>query len=102
MAFEKAKQLWDLQKRARAIQKELRDTEVEASSADGRVTVVFNGEMHLKSISVDPSLAAEGQKHVLEEAVKNTVTQALARAQAIAAEKSKELMGNMGMNIPGM
>ncbi len=102
MAFEKAKQLWDLQKKARAIQKELRDTEVEASSADGRVTVVFNGEMHLKSIAIDPSLTADGKSRELEEAVKNTVTQALARAQAIAAQKSKELMGNMGMNIPGM
>lgn len=100
--FDKAKQLWDLQKKARAVQKELKETEVEASSNDGRVTIVFNGEMHVLKVQIDESLAAPGERHNLEEMVKNTAAQALSRAQAIAAEKSKQLMGDLGMNLPGM
>jgi len=37
--FDKAKQLYSLQKKARAIQKDLKETEVEAKAADGEVMV---------------------------------------------------------------
>lgn len=98
--FSKAKELYDLQKKARKIQKELKDTEIEAKSADGWVTVVFNGEQHLVDIDIaDEALKVENKKE-LEKDLKNTISQAISRAQAHAAEMMREIAGNL--NLPGM
>jgi len=98
--FSKAKQLYDLQKKARQIQKELKDTEIEAKSSDGWVTVVFNGEQHMTDIEISDEAFESGNKKELEKDIKNTVSQAVARAQAHAAERMKEIAGNL--NIPGL
>jgi len=98
--FGKIKDVYELQKKARAIQKELKDVEVEASSNDGWVTVVFNGEQHLTEINISEEALAPGNKRLLEKDLKNTISQAISRAQAVAAEKMKDIAGGMG--IPGL
>lgn len=98
--FSKMKDLYALQKKARAIQKELKDTEIEAKSSNGWVTVVFNGEQHLVSIDIAEEALHPENKRALEKELKNTVTQAISRAQAHAAEMMKEIAG--GLNIPGL
>jgi len=98
--FSKARELYDLQKKARKIQKELKDTEIEAKSNDGWVTVVFNGEQHLTDIDIKEEALKADNKRELEKDLKNTISQAIARAQAHAAEKMKEIAGNL--NIPGL
>lgn len=100
MDFSKAKELYDLQKKARKLQKELKDTEIEAKSSDGWVTVVFNGEQHMTEIHIEDEAFASENKRELEKDIKNTVSQAIARAQVYAAEKMKEITG--GLNIPGL
>ncbi|HLB95385.1 MAG TPA: YbaB/EbfC family nucleoid-associated protein [Patescibacteria group bacterium] len=98
--FDKAKQLWELQKKARAIQKELKNTEVEAKAADGKVVVVFNGEQHLQSIEIEPAMLTPDKKRELEKALEQAISEAISRVQAIAAEKMKAIAGNL--NIPGL
>jgi DNA-binding YbaB/EbfC family protein len=98
--FGKIKDVYELQKKARAIQKELKDVEVEASSNDGWVTVVFNGEQHLTEINISEDALAPSNKRLLEKDLKNTISQAISRAQAVAAEKMKDIAGGMG--IPGL
>jgi len=98
--FDKAKQVWDLQKKARAIQKELKGTEVEAKSAGGQVTVVFNGEQHIQSVEIDASMLTPEKKQELEKALEQAIAEAVSRVQAIAAEKMKAIAGNL--NIPGL
>lgn len=100
--LDKMKQVYDLQKKAKQIQKELKDTEIEAKSGDGGVVVVFNGEIHITDVTVDEALLSPEKKHQLEQDIKNTVAQAISKAQAIAAEKAKTMMGDMGINLPGM
>lgn len=98
--FGKMKDLYSMQKKAREIQKELKDTEIEAASNDGWVSVVFNGEQHLTDISIAQEALQPENKRVLEKDLKNAVTQAISRAQAHAAEKMKAVMGDF--KIPGM
>lgn len=98
--FDKAKQLYDLQKKARAIQKELKETEVEAKAANGLVVVVFNGEQHIQSVEIDESLLVPENKRDLEKALQQAVAEATSRVQVIAAEKMKVIAGDL--NIPGM
>ncbi len=95
--MDQGKMLW----KAKQVQGELKKTEIEAKSNDGLVTVVVNGEMHLKDIKLsDDALSAD--KRNLEESLKKTISEALSRAQAVAAEKTREVMKDMGMNLPGM
>jgi hypothetical protein len=100
--LDKAKQLYDLQKKARAIQKELKETEVEANSNDGFVTVVFNGEQHLVELEINEEALKPENKKTLENDLRNAISQAIARSQALAAEKTKAMMGDMNLNIPGL
>ncbi|MFA7253440.1 MAG: YbaB/EbfC family nucleoid-associated protein [Patescibacteria group bacterium] len=96
----KMKDLYALQKKARQIQKELKNVEVEASSNDGWVTVVFNGEQHLTEINLAEEALRPENKRELEKDLKNSISQAISRAQAVAAEKMKDIAGGMG--IPGL
>lgn len=98
--FDKAKQLYDLQKKARAIQKELKETEVEAKAADGQVMVVFNGDQHITEINIDEQMLSPENKKDLEKALTQAISESLSRVQAIAAEKMKAIAGDL--NIPGM
>ncbi len=100
--LDKMKQLYDMQKKAKQIQKELKETEIEAKSADGNVTIVFNGEIHVVDVKIGEALLAPEKKRELEMAVKNTIAQSVSKAQAIAAEKAKSMMGDLGINLPGM
>jgi len=98
--FDKARQLYDLQKKARAIQKELKETEVEAKSAGGQVTVVFNGEQHIQEISIDEAMLNPAKKQELQKALEQAIAECISRVQAIAAERMKVIAGDL--NIPGM
>lgn len=96
--FDQAKMLW----KARQVQKELKNTEIEAQSNDGAVKVIINGEMHLKSIEIaEESLKPENKKN-LEKTIQNTVSEAMSRAQAYAADKTKTVMKDLNLNIPGL
>lgn len=88
-----------LAKKAKKIQKELKETEIEAASSDGGVRVVFNGEQHLKSISIDESMLNADNKFTLEKTLVNVMGQAISKAQAVAAERMKEVAGEL--NLPG-
>ena len=98
--FGKIRDMYKLQKQAREIQKELKDTEIEAKSNDGWVTVVFNGEQHLQEITLDEEALRPENRKELEKQLVNTISQAISRSQALAAEKMKSVMGDL--NLPGM
>lgn len=100
--FDKAKQLYQLQKKAREVQKELKNTEVEARSSDGLISVVFTADQKVRSVEIDPMLLSADRKRDLEEKMTRVISEGLSRVQAVAAEKTKGLMGEMGINIPGM
>lgn len=98
--LDKAKQLWELQKKARAIQKELKEIEVEAKAGEGHVIVIFNGEQHIQSIEIDPAMLTVEKKRDLEKALQQAIAEAISRVQAVASEKMKAIAGDL--NIPGM
>jgi DNA-binding YbaB/EbfC family protein len=100
--LDKARQLYQLQKKAKEVQKDLRNTEVEAKSADGLLSVVFTADQKIKEIKIDDALATQEKKKDLEEKLIRVISEGLSRVQAVAAEKTKSLMGEMGINIPGM
>jgi len=88
--------------KARAIQKELKNTEIEAGSNNGWINVVFNAEMKIKSIKFSEEALKPENKNELEKIAQQTIAEALSRAQAVAGEKTRELMKGMNLNMPGM
>ncbi len=94
-AFSRAKDNYEMVKKAQAIQKALKQTEIEASSSDGTITVVFNGEMHLTGLTIAESWLAPEKKRDLEKALTNTIGQAISKAQIVQAEEAKKLMGDL-------
>lgn len=100
--IDKMKQLYDLQKKGKELQKELKATEIEAAGAAGQIVAIFNAEMHLKSIKIDPSWLVASRQAELERELQKTLNEGLVKAQTVAAAKAKDLMGGLGLNIPGL
>lgn len=95
--FEKAKDLYKLQKQARQIKKELKNTHIEAEQEG--VTVTINGEQEI--ISVKISDEAMANKKSLEENLEKALNKAIKKSQQIGAELMKGVMGS-DFGLPGM
>lgn len=94
--FGKVRDMYRLQKQAKQIKKDLRFTHIEAESHGVKVTV--DGEQKVVSIEIiDQSLLQNSKK--LTENLKEALNKALDKAQKIAAEQMKGIMGDMG--FPG-
>jgi DNA-binding YbaB/EbfC family protein len=92
MAFDQMKMLAKLQK----AQKELKKEIVEVDAGDGAVVVQINGELKIQSIKIDPERVDLEDIEELEGWIQSAVRDGLAKAQEIAAEKMKPLMGGLG------
>lgn len=77
-------------------QKELAREVVEVEAGDGAVTVQVTGELKLKKVTIDPDQVDLDDINELERWIEIAVRDAMARAQELAAEKMKPLMGGLG------
>lgn len=100
--LDKMKQLYQLQKQAREMQKELKETEIEAQGMNGAITVVINGELRIQTITIDERVIEPTKKRELERGLEDTLREALSKAQAIAAERSRAMMKSMNIDLPGL
>ena len=81
-------------------QKELAKELVEVEAGDGAVVVQINGELKIKKVSIDPERVDLDDIGELEHWIEIAMRDGYAKAQEIAAEKMKPLMGglsNLGM-----
>ena len=100
MAFDQMKMLNDLRK----AQKELKKQQIIAAAGgeddDPAVEVTINGELKVENISINPDYVDLEDIEELEGWLEAAIRDGMKKAQEVAAEKMKPLMG--GMNIPGM
>lgn len=90
--IDQAKMVMKLKKAQKELQKEL----VEVSAGDGAVIVQVNGELKLKKVTIDPEMVDLDDIGELERWVELAVRDAMTKAQELAAEKMKPLMGGLG------
>ena len=101
--LDKVKDLYQLKKQATALQKELGQTIIEATSPDDLIKVEVSADMKIQSINIDDSYFSVDKKEQLEFQLKNVLSSAFAQAQQVAANKMKEmggldsLLGGLGM-----
>jgi len=92
MAFDQAKMAMQMQKAQKELAKEI----VEVEAGDEAVVVQITGEMKLKKITIDPDKVDTENIEELEKWVELAVRDGMTRAQQLAAEKMKPLMGGLG------
>ena len=92
MAFNQVKMLNDLRKAQKELGKEI----IEVEAGDGAVVVQINGELKIKSVKIDPAMVDLNDISELEHWIEIAVRDGMAKAQEVAAEKMKPLMGGIG------
>jgi DNA-binding YbaB/EbfC family protein len=92
MAFNQMKMLNDLRKAQKDLAKEI----IEVEAGDGAVVVQINGELKVKSIKIDPTAVDLDDIAELEHWLEIAIRDGMAKAQEVAAEKMKPLMGGLG------
>ncbi|MBR5939486.1 YbaB/EbfC family nucleoid-associated protein [Candidatus Saccharibacteria bacterium] len=87
----------------RKAQKELKNEIVEVEAGDVAVVVQINGELKVKKVKLDPEKIDFDDMRELERWIENCMRDGFAKAQEIATEKMKPLMGGLGnLGLGGM
>ena len=92
MAFDQMKVLNQIRK----AQKDLAGQIIEVEAGDGAVVVQINGELKVQSVKIDPEYVDLDNIEDLEHWIQIAIRDGMAKAQEIAAEKMKPLMGGLG------
>lgn len=92
MALNQMKMLNDLRKAQKQLAKEI----VEVEAGDGAVVIQISAEMKIIDVTIDPERINPNDVSELENWIKIAVRDGMTKAQEIAAEKMKPLMGGLG------
>lgn len=96
--FGQAKDLYKLQKKAKQIKEQLKNLHIEAE-VDG-VKVIINAEQEVQEVTVSEEMLKPENKEKLEQTLKTVINKAVKKAQEVAAEQMRDMMGDLGMNLP--
>lgn len=94
----KMKDMYQLQKQAKEIKKKLKNIHIEAE--ENGVTVTLTAEQEVVSVKITEEAMQDRGK--LEKSVMSAMQKGLKKSQEIASANMKEVMGQMGMDVPGM
>ena len=90
--LDQAKDMYKMQKQMKTIKKELGKIHIEAE-VDG-VIVVIDGEQNFVEVRIPEALSGDNKR--IGKAIVEASNKAVKKSQAIAAEKMKDVMGDLG------
>ncbi len=88
-----AKQLQSMQSELKKARSALKNLSAEGQAAGGAVRIALSGNMEVKRIHLDPALVAQNDAGRLERLVEEALSQALSRAQRLAASHLGSIPG---------
>lgn len=88
----------EMQAKMEKMQAEIAELQAEGKAGGGLVTVTLNGKGEMLGLKVDPSLFKEDDVEILEDLIVAAHKDAKDKAEALAAEKTRELTA--GLPIP--
>ena len=91
------KQAQEMQDR---LQRELAETEVEATAGGGMVTVVMTGVKQLRSVTIDPEVVSKDDVEMLQDLIVAAINEAQRKVDDEVSGKMGGMMG--GLKIPGL
>ena len=83
-----------------SLQKQLKETKVEATAGGGMVTVVMNGVKEIQSLSIDPEVVSSDDVEMLQDLIVAAIADAQRRADDLVSQQMGGMMG--GLKIPGL
>lgn len=98
--FGQAKDLYKLQKQAKKIKEELKNLHIEAEI--NGIAVVINGEQEVVEVRIAPELLTAENQAKLQGDLLTVFNKAVKKSQEVAAEKMRGMMGDLGMEMPGL
>ena len=98
--FGQAKDLYKLQKQAKKIKEELKNLHIEAEI--NGIAVVINGEQEVVEVRIAPELLTVENQAKLQGDLLTVFNKAVKKSQEVAAEKMRGMMGDLGMEMPGL
>jgi len=93
--FDLMKQAMQMKKEAGKIQQELVAHTYQATSADEKIKVMVNGKMEIISLNISPDAFTSVSPEKLERNIKDTINEALTKAQKDISEIMKSKMPNL-------
>lgn len=100
MAFDQMKMLNELRKAQKDLKKQKVVAVAGGDDDDPAVEITINGELKIENVKINPEWVDLEDIEELEGWIERAVRDGMAKAQEIAAETMKPLMG--GLNLPGM
>lgn len=100
MAFDQMKMLNELRKAQKDLKKQKVVAVAGGDDDDPAVEITINGELKVENVKINPEWVDLEDIEELEGWVEAAIRDGMAKAQEIAAETMKPLMG--GLNLPGM
>ena len=96
MAFDQMKMLNELRKAQKDLKKQKIVAVAGGDDDDPAVEVTINGELKIEEVKINPEYVDLENIEELEHWIQIAVRDGLAKAQEVAAEKMKPLMGGLG------
>ena len=82
------------------LQKQLKQTKVEATAGGGMVTVVMNGVKEIQSLTIDPEVISQDDVEMLQDLIVAAIADAQRRADERVSQEMGGIMG--GLKMPGL
>ena len=89
-----------LQSKLGKLEDEMKGRIVEASSGDGKVTAVVNGNRELLALTIDPEVVNADNPELLENLIISAVNLALENTREMVNQEMSRVTG--GFSIPGL
>jgi len=93
------KNMFEAQKKMKAIQKGLENISVDYEGAGGKIKISMSGTQKVLSMAIDESLLSVDKRTFLEREIVNSINSASTKVQKVAAQELKSAMGDL--KIPG-
>jgi nucleoid-associated protein EbfC len=96
MAFDQVKMLNELRKAQKDLKKQKIVVAAGGDEDDPAVEITVNGELKIEEVKINPDYVDLENIEELEHWIQIAVRDGMAKAQEVAAEKMKPLMGGLG------
>ncbi len=91
--FGDLKKLWELQQKAKKLQKELSKAKFEETAYNGNVKVVVSGTGEILEVKINPDALKDIRS--VENAIVNAINSAIKKALEFQREKTKEFLAEL-------
>jgi len=96
------KKVQEMQKSVKKMQEEMSSVELSGKSQGSQVEVVMSGDMKIRRVCVNPACIELKDQAVLEAAIQEAVSSAIAQVKAEAAKRLSVATGGLSDGFPGL